>query len=97
MTRAPGVRAARLVLALALLGSPAIAAGSRPVPVTPRAAVNSTVVHRAWTALVNLAARLGSGMDPDGVQAPPPNGTHASPAPPPPPTADLGSIMDPDG
>lgn len=97
MTRAPGVRAVRVVLALALLSSPAIAATPRPVTPPPRAAVEPSVIRRAWTALVNLAAHLGSGMDPNGAQAPQ-NGTHGSPAPPPAtPTSDLGSGMDPDG
>jgi hypothetical protein len=98
MTRAPGLRAARVVLALALLGSPAVAATSRPLSHPPRAAVSASIARRAWAALVNFASRLGSGLDPDGAQASPPSGAPGSPAAQPAtPTSDLGSIMDPNG
>lgn len=98
MTRVLGGRAARWALALALLASPAIAAGSRQMTAPPRAAVRSNAVRQAWTALVSLAARLGSGMDPDGAPAPS-TGTQgsATATTPATPTSDLGSIMDPDG
>jgi hypothetical protein len=95
MTRMLGGRAARWALALGLLGSPAVAAGSRQATAPPRVAVRSNAVRQAWTALVHFAARLGSGMDPNGAPAPSAGGTQESPKAP--PAADLGSIMDPNG
>jgi hypothetical protein len=98
MTRMLGGRAARWALALGLLGSPAVAAGSRKATAPPRVAVRSNAVRQAWTALVHFAARLGSGMDPNGAHASS-TGTQASPATTTPatPTSDRGSIMDPNG
>lgn len=93
-------RAACLAAAVLLLASPAaIAATHHPARSAPTAA-SSAVVGRAWSALVSLFGRLGSGMDPNGAKIPSGTAPTAAPhtaAPPAGPASDLGSGMDPDG
>lgn len=86
-----------LVLALAV--PPALAGVHRqthPARSAPKAAVSTSPVSRAWSALLSLFGRSGAEMGPDGMKtasAAPGSHTTTKPLP----TTDSGGTMDPDG
>lgn len=96
MARSTRSRPLYLLLVLALLAAPALAARESPKH-KPAEKAAPSLAASAWTALLRLLAPSGGTMDPDGA-------TTAKPATPPtastiqpPATADSGAEMDPDG
>jgi hypothetical protein len=101
MNRSNVVRSLVVVLLLALAPLPAFAGGHR----APWTGAPAGLLASLWDAVTGLfpsLAKLGSGMDPNGLTAPGrPGGDDGSgtagPDAPPGTTSDLGSAMDPDG
>lgn len=99
MTRAVRSALLSVLLMLAVCGAPAIAGGGHQAKArsAPEAAVTRSPASRLWSALVNVFARSGGMMDPDGAHSTPPAAPLTPSTNPPTATIDLGGMMDPDG
>jgi hypothetical protein len=99
MARSTRSRPLCLLLALALLAAPVLAAtGQRSAPPSlSKTAISPSWASSLWSALVAIVGHLGGQMDPNGAMG------AKAPTPPaastvePPATADSGGQMDPDG
>jgi hypothetical protein len=95
MARSIRSRPLYLLLALAIVAAPALAARhreSQPVRKAP-----PSLAAQAWTELLRLFAPLGAEMDLNGAKAGQPATPLTTSTIQPPPTTDLGGQMDPDG
>jgi hypothetical protein len=99
MARSIRSRPLYLVLVLALLASPALAAvGQRSArPSVSKTAVAASWASSLWSSLVAIFGHLGGQMDPDGATVTKPSMPPTTSTIQPSVTADSGGQMDPDG
>jgi len=96
MARSIRSRPLYLLLALALMAAPALAARHRESQPARKAAAPSLIAD-AWTGFLRIFAPSGAEMDPNGAKAGQPATPLTTSSIQPPPTTDLGGQMDPDG